>query len=283
VRWDPPVGADPFAHARSCTRSLSFWPVGPSCRRRFHRSRAPASLSAHGSAPPVRAPSPAGSWTPPVRLIPQSIYAHDPRARRGLRAHDSRRGRARPTSAISSGPHPLPLPLPHSHSLQSSRTHLTSRRASANEEIAAVRRGPVLVLRTPSSPHCVCYPGEPRLVTSNPRDPSVCSLSLYFPQSMLTGLSSTPQSLRHRRPEASPCPRHCSSDPKPSLKVTNLPRPYFPLGCPRLCAIAHQSETTPSPSHLIADRHPPVLLRRCCAHLHVRRITLDLPEPFSVP
>jgi hypothetical protein len=46
-----------------------------------------------------------------------TVHAHDPPARRGLRVHNARRGRDRPTPAISRGPHPLP----HSH------TQLTSR------------------------------------------------------------------------------------------------------------------------------------------------------------
>jgi hypothetical protein len=188
VRWNPPVGADPFAHACSRTRSLSFWQVGPSCRHRFHRSRAPPSFSAHGSAPPVHAPSPAGSWTPPVRLAPKA-------SARTTCAHAM--DFAPMTHAEVAPAPPRPFLAARTHSLSPSLTRtpyrapaLTSRRASANEEIATVCHGPVLVLRTPSSPRCVCCPGEPCLITSNPRDPSVCSL--YFPRSMLTSLSSAP-------------------------------------------------------------------------------------------
>jgi hypothetical protein len=101
--WDRAVGADPLTRTRPLSplfggsalsvltvrsRALSRWPVDPTCQSR-----------------------------------PPTVHAHDPRARRGHHAHDARRGHARPTSTISSGP--LPLPLPHSHSLQSSHTHLT--------------------------------------------------------------------------------------------------------------------------------------------------------------
>jgi hypothetical protein len=106
-----------------------------------------------------------------------------------------------PSSLPSLAP---PAELPHS-------PHITR----ASKDIAVVRRNPVCVLRSPSSPRCVCCLGELRLITSDLGHPSVRSLPIYFPRS-------TPQQLHHHRPEASPRPCRRSKVPVLSLKVTNL-------------------------------------------------------------
>jgi hypothetical protein len=86
------------------------------------------------------------------------------------------------------------------------------------------RRGLALVLWSPSSPRRVRCLGKLRLVTHNPRHPSVRPLPHWFAWSALTG--SLPQLCR-RRPVPSPCPRCRSRVPEPPLKVTVLTPPLF--------------------------------------------------------
>jgi hypothetical protein len=111
ARWDTPVGAVPLApaHARC---HISLCQLGPACQC--------CSLA--------RAPSPSVMWAPPVSFV----IPNRPRAHHGLRAHDARRGRTRPTSTISSAPHPHFLSLlPHSRTRRAPA--LTSHRAHNRE------------------------------------------------------------------------------------------------------------------------------------------------------
>jgi hypothetical protein len=83
------------AHARAPSLPLSLCSVGPACRRQLPLARVPASSRCPVGPPcqrwpPVRASSLAGPRTPPASPLCFSNRS------RGLRAHDARRGRARP-------------------------------------------------------------------------------------------------------------------------------------------------------------------------------------------
>jgi hypothetical protein len=92
---------------------------------------------------------------------------------------------------------------------------------------AGIRRGPVLVRLSRSSPRHVYCLHELCLVTNNLEHPLVFSLPLYSSRSMFTRPFFTAQQLRCRRPDTPPCLDRLSRVPEPSLKVTNLTLPIF--------------------------------------------------------
>jgi hypothetical protein len=123
-----------------------------------------------------------------------------PARRRGLHAHDARRGRTHLFLLLST---PLAL-LPHS------RTHSTPTLASHSAHLGsfpAVRRGFGHVPRPPLGPHRVCFLGELRLDASNSGHPSVCPFPLCLSLLALTGLLIVQQSLRCRQLRSSRYPR----------------------------------------------------------------------------
>jgi hypothetical protein len=233
--------------------------VGPACQRQPTSARSPSlSLPLSGgadlSAPTLLARAPRRLSVPRApRISVGRPFARPLSLVRGpclldlslptIRSHDLRprcTPRSRPPpprSFLAPAPTPASLPslaptaeLPHS-------PHV----ARASEDIAAVRRNPMCVLWSPSSPRCVCCLGELCLVTSDLGHPSVRSLTIYFPRSMLTDPFSTPQQLHRRRPEASPCPCRRSKVPVLSLKVTNLTLPLIFPSLP--LSMSNQSRT----------------------------------------
>jgi hypothetical protein len=118
--------------------------------------------------------------------------------------------------------------------------------------LAHSHRSVALLCRPPHTPllHCACTHGplspsavrsmaavelmslqcscELCLPASNSRHPLVCPRPLYFPLLAPTKLFVAQSCLHHHLPGLSLCPRHRSSDPEPSLEVTNLPLPLVP-------------------------------------------------------
>jgi hypothetical protein len=170
--------------------------VNPLAVRGPHLSATSPSLTYHSCTPPS---------TRPRRAFPSHLPT-------------------RPTSFLS--PHPThSLPSPISAPLQSSRTSLAPRAHPWSTIVVYRDLGSIL---RPSLSFCrVRCPGELRLLASNSRHPLVCPYPLYSPLLALTGLLAVQPCCRRRRPEPSLCSLRRSSNPEPSLEVTNLPIPLI--------------------------------------------------------
>jgi hypothetical protein len=88
---------------------------------------------------------------------------------------------------------------------------------------------------------------------------------------------------RRRRPEAPPHPLRSPSILEFALEVSNLSMPLFRQvspQCPRNC-----SPELVAPPRDLSHRglYPLVPPCRFCAHGHVRRVTLNVPDPFPKP
>jgi hypothetical protein len=178
------------------------------------------------------------------------MRAHDPCTHRGLRAHDACRGCAHPTRAIFSGPHSTPSPppslathaeLPHSpHTVRapektSSSSTMVLCLFHGRHRALTVSVASVSFASTPATQDTPWFTPSPSI--------PLCPRSPAFP---LRSSSPAAVDLRPRRA----CATVQGSGDSP--RGNQPTRPYFPLVCPRLCAIARQSRVTPPPR-----REPP--------------------------
>ena len=180
--------------------------MGPACRRRCSRARPlPLSLSRrpHLSAVHNLSPMISPPWTRPrpriLRPRPSTRTPFEPRA---LLAH-------LPSSICALCPALSLCP-------REPRTSATARRHPPPVPWPPLRLRPVQ-----------CH-GELHLAISLSGHPSVCPFPPWFSRFALTEVILAQPELRHRRPIASLCLRHCLLPPAFARKVSNLPTPLFP-------------------------------------------------------
>ena len=148
---------------------------------------------------------------------------------------------------------------------------------------ATARRRPPPVMWPPSRPCPIQCHGELHLTVSCSGHPSVCPLPPCRVGSALTGAAFAQPEPRRRRPEAPSHPRRSPSIPEFALEVSTLPMPLFRQVSslrPRNC-----SPELVAPSRNLSHRGLHSLAPPCrfCAHGHVRRVALNVSDPFPKP
>jgi hypothetical protein len=141
---------------------------------------------------------------------------------------------------------PLPPALPFPPLANSSQPTLTRALPLPRaQRTSTIHRARMSVLSPPLRPRRALCLSEFRLVVRNSRRALNYPLPLYFSLPVLTDAFPAQPENRRRRPRPSSCPCSRSRVPESSLEENNLAPPYFPLVCPRLCAIARQSGIAP--------------------------------------
>jgi hypothetical protein len=139
------------------------------------------------------------------------------------------------------------------------------------------------VLRPSSSSRPVYCLGEFRLAVSYSGHPLVCPSPLWFARSALTGVFLAQPEPRHRQPEAPSQPRRSPSVPEFALEVNTLPMPLFRQVSPQSphnCSLELVAPSRDFSHHDMRSLAPPC---RFCAHGRVRRVALNVPDPFLKP
>jgi hypothetical protein len=141
------------------------------------------------------------------------------------------------------------------------------------------------VLRPSSSPRPVYCLGEFRLIVSYSGHPLVCPSPLWFARSALTGVFLAQPEPRRRGPEAPSHPRRSPSVPEFALKVSTLPMPLFRQVSRSRSHPRHCSSELVAPLRDFSHRGLRSLAPPCrfCAHGRVRRVALNVFEPFPKP
>jgi hypothetical protein len=167
-------------------------------------------------------------------------------------------------------------PLPNSLALSLA---LPTRAGSS----ATARRRPLPVLWLPSRPCPVQCHSELSLTVNCSGHPSVCPLLPCYVGSALTVAAFAQPEPRRRRPKVPPHLRRPPRAPEFALEVSTLPMPLFrqvlpqrPCNCsPKLAAppwnLFHRGLRSLAP------------LCRFYTHSRVRRVTLNMPDPFPKP
>jgi hypothetical protein len=151
------------------------------------------------------------------------------------------------------------------------------------ESSATAHRRLSAILQPSSSPRPVCCLGEFRLTVSYSGHPLVFPSPLWFARSALTGAFLTQLEPRRCRPEAPSHLRHSPSVPEFALEVSTLTMPLFRQISPqRPC---NCSPVLAAPPRNLFHRGlrslaPP---RRFCTHGRVRRVALNVSDPFPKP
>jgi hypothetical protein len=138
--------------------------------------------------------------------------------------------------------------------------------------------------RRPSSSPCpVCCLGEFRLVVSYSGHPLVCPSPVWFARSALTGAFLAQPEPRRRRPESPSHPRRSPSVPEFALEVSTLPMLLFCQVSPQSLRNCSSKLVAPSRDFSHRGLRSLVPLCRFCAHGCVRRVALNVPDPFPKP
>jgi hypothetical protein len=148
---------------------------------------------------------------------------------------------------------------------------------------AIARRRPLPVMWPPSRTCPVQRHSELRLTVSCSRHPSVCPFLPCCVRYVLTGVFLAQPKPRRRRPEAPSHPHRSPNVPKFALEVSILPMPLFRQVSPlRPCNCS--PELAAPPRNLfqrgLRSLAPPC---RFCAHGRVRRVALNVSNPFPKP